>query len=898
MFNNNLWEIKKNNSTMFHFDNKIKEKINTANLDLILKSGYNKTYTCSNWLEQFHCSFTDVQSQLKKVKSQIRNGFLVVKAQVNEYGRANYKKNISMTMLPSDIRQALSIDTSTDYDIQNAQPEVLFNICKKMKLDKKEYKYLKDYCRNRNKWIERLSKTYKTPEENKKGLFKVMVIATAFFGGSIDKFVKDKGLVCDDNNKDLVKLKKEVEKIVKRYIISNNPDIYGEIIVKNKKEFAKKMEIWTKASKIKKDLKKPYEKNPNSSISSFFLQNWERIIIETVILELTEQEKMVKNRFIYCYDGFQDDADIKCSDLQQIVKNKIGFDLTFTIKDCLEGKKIMERVNELMDEDLLGKEHPEYVLESFDIKYLESLKYDYKLQKDYWERFVCFTVKDGNYWLKNTEKLKDPETGRIRNKVENTPYKYPSLLESFGDVISIEYVVKRTKDGDVEQEKETPFIKRWRKEGMRKYFKMDFYPENKPSKEREQADIYNTFSGYPEYVYDKSKSLKANMKEKYKKIWEGILINLLGNKEAMIQFNNIISFKIKYPSRKKPFGIIIKGRQGSGKNFILSRIAKVIGEEHFLTTSNAKDVIGDYAMGLFHKLIVNLNEMDLTSTKSLTNRFKSIVSENTITFNPKHSNQFEAVNYALNIITTNEMCPIVLDVMTGERRWFIFEGNGLNTKISQEKWTKIHDITDSDDFTKFLYDYYNDMESEKYDFKDAKNKNSKSEAYNNVASLFIPYELLFLKDFFLHQTYRTFIMDEEPDTKFIEKEDPLGGTKQIEVFRQYHDYDSFYKPYQIELGDLLSEYWEWSKLNKVGSGEEKKQKSFMAKLNSFHFKNLETGNHKENRRKVLKFRPNDIMKQIIEKKAFDDDMTIWRTTDIKGKEEIKKTDQLDFLDIL
>ena len=72
----------------------------------------------------------------------------------------------------------------------------------------------------------------------------------------------------------------------------------------------------------------------------------------------------------------------------------------------------------------------------------------------------------------------------------------------------------------------------------------------------------------------------------------------------------------------------------------------------------------------------------------------------------------------------------------------------------------------------------------------------------------------------------------------------------------------------------------------------------MAKLNSFHFKNLETGNHKENRRKVLKFRPNDIMKQIIEKKAFDDDMTIWRTTDIKGKEEIKKTDQLDFLDIL
>ena len=48
MFNkSNLWEIVENNSEMFHFDTPIKEILNTEKLDLVLKSGFNKTYTNS-----------------------------------------------------------------------------------------------------------------------------------------------------------------------------------------------------------------------------------------------------------------------------------------------------------------------------------------------------------------------------------------------------------------------------------------------------------------------------------------------------------------------------------------------------------------------------------------------------------------------------------------------------------------------------------------------------------------------------------------------------------------------------------------------------------------------------------------------------------------------------------
>ena len=66
-----------------------------------------------------------------------------------------------------------------------------------------------------------------------------------------------------------------------------------------------------------------------------------------------------------------------------------------------------------------------------------------------------------------------------------------------------------------------------------------------------------------------------------------------------------------------------------------------------------------------------------------------MISQSEITFNPKHANMFEAINYALLMITTNEQLPVVLDVLTGDRRWFIFEGNGKNCKISESKWAEL-----------------------------------------------------------------------------------------------------------------------------------------------------------------------------------------------------------------
>ena len=899
MFNKqNLWEIKKDTTTLFNIDTSIKEQLNTSNLDKIIKSGFNKTYTDEKWLEEFHCPFTDLKSHLQKIKAQIKNGFLVTKGQVSGgYGRASYKGNMAMALLPSEIRQALSIDTTKDYDAENCHPIVLFNLCKMQEIPLNEYTHLKDYCENRNDFLHKIWNNYFPNKPFCKSIMKILVISRCMFGGSIktwrNEFKIDKDI---KDSECLINLKAEVKKLCKKYVLANNSDIFGEIIVKQTKEYAQKMEWYEKNKKKNKKAIKPVKKNSEFTLMSLFLQNWERIIIETCILQLIKKGKIVKNRYIYTYDGFQTDADISCKDLEKIVKSKIGMDIIFTIKDCSDGIEVMNQCQTLLEEDMKNKEHPEHTLEIFNLPYFESLKYDFALARDYWEKFVCFTVKDGNYWFQNIETLKDPETGYLKKVRHTTPYKWSALLESFGDINTISY---DTVKGE-ERIKEEPFLKKWKKEGMRKYYKMDFFPENKPHEERLKGDCFNTFTGYPDFLFEDSNYTEedANL---FKNVWEGVLSNLLGGEKAMLHFNMITGYKIKYPSKKKPFGIIIKGRQGEGKNFVLSRLAKVVSENHYLTTSNVKDVIGDYAMGLFHKLIVNLNEMDLTSTKSITNRFKSIISENTITFNPKHSNQFESINYALMIITSNENIPIVLDVMTGERRWFIFEGNGNNTKISQEKWGKIHKITESEKFVKWLYDYYMQMDVENFDFKKAKYENSKSDAYNKVASLFIPYEMLFLKDWILNYNYCNYIKGKSD--VFEEKKSSLddgynSDDDNDEYTGIYYKEPEFYKLVEVEIKDLLRDYWDWSKRNKISLGELKKEKSFVSKIMSFNFRHMEKGNHSTSRRAVLKFKSCDILKQLIEKKAFDDDVEKWDKLNEKGEYVEDKNETLDFLDFI
>ena len=179
----NLWKIPKNASKLFHIDKKLAEKVDLNRIRKILRSGYNKTYTSQQWLEDFHVPFRDVRSHLHKLQQRIRNGFLYSTAQVPQHGRATFKGHLSLSQLPNEVRQALSHRITIDYDMENAQPVELLEICKKMGIPEGEYNHLRDLCKNRSEWFEDIGNFYF--ENYKRKNVKVAIIVVCFFGGSI-----------------------------------------------------------------------------------------------------------------------------------------------------------------------------------------------------------------------------------------------------------------------------------------------------------------------------------------------------------------------------------------------------------------------------------------------------------------------------------------------------------------------------------------------------------------------------------------------------------------------------------------------------------------------------------------------------------------------------------------
>ncbi len=858
----NYWKIEKKTSEIFSKGAIIHEPLNVENLELILRSGYNCQYDDKEWLEQFNAPFNNVRDHLKKLNDKVRDGHLQTTTSIKDgYGRATYKGFLSLCMLKSEIRQALSINTSTDYDIKNCQPHILYEICKKMiKKDKKEYNELRRYCTKREKWLSTLSKSYfeKDTKENR-GKVKVGIIRMCFFGGSISKWFNENN-VDMGKNVDVYKLKKEVEAIVDKYIIPNNYKIFEKIKKEKEQEYNIKMKYYKNNKKNNPYLKQPIKKDPKSTLISKFLHEYERKCVEAVLLELMRCGKIKKNEFIYCYDGFQiKNSDVRLEELNTIVKDKVGLEVKFDIKDCADGEKVMEKVNELIK----AQAPPANSQDIFDPEYFISIQYKYELQCWYWNKFFCFTQKEGIYWFSDKEIHINPQTGKktLVNKIQE--YSPKHFRESFGHYKTIE--VKE------DYEKKHCFINKWMDDSdyFRFYKLRNFLPENKPFKllNDDKLNVYNTFQGYPDFLFSDTPNILKNMinYENNIKYLKYFITNLVGNSEACEQLMYLIGYKIKYPGRKLPYGIIIKGLQGEGKNFLLYLISKIIGEDHYLTTSNIDDIAGTHATGIEGKLIVNLNEMDLKSTQDKTNLMKSLISENVININKKFINHYKSYNFALFIVTSNESLPIVIDMMTGDRRWFIFEGNGENTKLDDETWNYLWAKCEDLNFLRCIYKYFMDLDYNSYSFKKAKRQNSLSKAYAKMASYFIPYELLFLKDFFISNNFLRYTHDEDCDSELY-----------------YYEHDAFYQKIEMEAKDMCHEFWEWSTENRVALGQSKNTKAFKNKLMSYNFREFTSCLDSRSRRVKFVFFPYLVMKDVISKKGYDSlDMEKWKKTDLE-----------------
>ena len=335
-----------------------------------------------------------------------------------------------------------------------------------------------------------------------------------------------------------------------------------------------------------------------------------------------------------------------------------------------------------------------------------------------------------------------------------------------------------------------------------------------------------------------------------------------------------MAYKIKYPAIKLPFAVLIKGNQGSGKNTVLERFAKIIGEHHYTTTANLKDITGNFAEGMMNKLIVNINEINFADSKSKVDLLKSLISENRMTFDVKYVRPIVQNVYAMLIATTNRPCSMKIDIASGERRWFIFESNDKNQKLKEivnkemkwSRWDTCHKTWQKKEFTQQLY---------LFNFQQTQYKMANSKAYQKLASYFIPNSALMLKDFLVFGAYLN---------KSICYIDGLESD-----YKCYED-DKFYQSYKIKGKALHSWYNDWH--HDFGGQESyiRNAKAFINSIMALGCKSINKITMGGNLQ-GFEFKPFRVIKELNDKKFINVDMSGWKQ--VEDIDDIEEPDDWD-----
>lgn len=303
---------------------KLNETINIRTLELLIGSDLLKITDKNNnkvfmneelKIEDYYENEKLQLMAYKKLYNYETQNMEIVYKMNKKYGRVYSNKNLSFIGLRKDIRYALAEDNYVDLDIANAHLIILKEICCYVGL---QCNNLNRYVEHREECLNEIIMEYETNRETAKQLF-IMLL----YYGSFDRW-KQVNNICDKKqNKYLIDLQTELKKIGDN-IVSNNPKMVKSLITKK-------------------------NKNINGTIVSYFLQDYERRILEMVYTYLVDNNYIINQNASLCHDGimilkenYNNKLLIK---LNKYILNQTGMDLKFEKKEMVNNYK--KELNEL-----------------------------------------------------------------------------------------------------------------------------------------------------------------------------------------------------------------------------------------------------------------------------------------------------------------------------------------------------------------------------------------------------------------------------------------------------------------------------------------------------------------------------------------------------------------------
>jgi hypothetical protein len=250
------------------------------------------------------------------------------------------------------------------------------------------------------------------------------------------------------------------------------------------------------------------------------------------------------------------------------------------------------------------------------------------------------------------------------------------------------------------------FIENWVKDPRNlSYDKIDFLPPPLQC----PSSTYNTFKGF-----DVNKIENPQYEEEYVKTIREHTKFLVGDNDVNNAYlEAFLANIIQEPANLSKVAIILKSREGCGKNLFLEIIEAILGKEYYITNTSPKQkLFGQFNAHKMNKLLINLDETNPKDSKDYYETIKAEITNSTTEIERKGQDSFVVRNFARYLFTTNNELPI--KISKSDRRFALFECKGK--RKDKKYYDALVKIKDNDNALYSYYTYLNSIEIADYDF--------------------------------------------------------------------------------------------------------------------------------------------------------------------------------------
>jgi len=321
---------------------------------------------------------------------------------------------------------------------------------------------------------------------------------------------------------------------------------------------------------------------------------------------------------------------------------------------------------------------------------------------------------------------------------------------------------------------EVPFIDRWIKDkDIRKYEDTELCP---PPARLKHENNYNLWDGFRMERYEgyaDNESVNTLLEH----------IRLISGDECYDYMIKWIAHMLQYPASIPGVCILIKTEQGLGKQFMFRILEAMIGKKYCVKTANHENIVGKFNNLAENKVLVCLDEMNMTVSKVHEDSIKEMITESEFDINPKRISAYKARNFTHMLVFSNRDFPWKLD--QGDRRCLAIDNT--NKVPSREYFSEIDLLIEDDPTIKSLYDYFMSIDVRKFD---PKGDRPNTEFTKELKEISMPLE----QQFYIHYL-RKIGLDKE-SARYVGSNDLYAEFKQF-IFENFSDIKNY--PSQVKF---------------------------------------------------------------------------------------------------